>query len=58
MVGKWGGGMVGRWGWGGMVGRLGWGGGYGWKVGVRARYGWKVGVGGGVALGQENRKAA
>ena len=27
MVGKWGGGMVGRWGWGGMVGRLGWGGG-------------------------------
>ena len=32
--------------------------GYGWKVGVRARYGWKVGVGGGVALGQENRKAA
>ena len=27
MVGKWGGGMVGRWGGGGMVGRLGWGGG-------------------------------
>ena len=48
--------MVGKW--GGGVWLEGWGGGYGWKVGVRARYGWKVGVGGGVALGQENRKAA
>ena len=33
MVGKWGGGMVGRWGWGGMVGRLGWGGGGVWLEG-------------------------
>ena len=47
MVGKWGGGMVGRWGWGGMVGRLGWGGGVGLEGGGKGPVWLEGGSGGG-----------